>query len=232
MTSFIAAGGSGRSTSVIPAVPAASSVTTIAFIRDLPVAGPFMPPADGPIATIPRAWPSPSELSTPTNLSRVETRAVTADCCFRLDPTAPDFYPDWERLAFDLVATLRSHAGRNPYDRALQDLIGELSTRSDESRVRWAAHNVRFHRRGVKRHPIVGELELSYETMTIDADDGLGMALYAAEPGSAPQQALDLLASWAAAPEVAERRLAAPCAGRSKCQPRGPPQSVGPGWLR
>src|SRR4051794_7821980 len=96
-----------------------------------------------------------------------------------LDPTARDFYPDWEKLASDLVATLRSHAGRNPYDRTLQDLIGELSTRNDEFRVRWAAHNVRFHRTGVKRlhHPIVGELEFSYETMTIDADDGLGMAL-------------------------------------------------------
>jgi hypothetical protein len=123
-----------------------------------------------------------------------------------LDPTARDFYPDWERLASDLVATLRSHAGRNPYDRTLQDLIGELSTRSDEFRVRWAAHNVRFHRTGVKRlhHPIVGELELSYETMAIDADDGLSMALYAAEPPSASQQALDLLASWTAAPEVRE----------------------------
>src|ERR1044072_83410 len=37
MTSLIAASGSGRSMSVIPAVPAASSVTTIAFIGHLPV---------------------------------------------------------------------------------------------------------------------------------------------------------------------------------------------------
>ncbi len=102
-----------------------------------------------------------------------------------LDPAARDFYPDWERLASELVATLRSQAGRNPYDRNLQDLIGELSTRSDEFRVRWAAHNVRFHRTGTKRlhHPIVGELELSYETLTLDADDGLRMALYTAEAG-------------------------------------------------
>jgi hypothetical protein len=112
-----------------------------------------------------------------------------------LDPAARDFYPDWERLASELVATLRSQAGRNPYDRGLQDLIGELSTRSDEFRVRWAAHNVRFHRTGTKRlrHPIVGELELSYETLTLDADDGLRLALYTAEPDSTSQQALDLL---------------------------------------
>ena len=103
---------------------------------------------------------------------------------------------------------LRSQAGRNPYDRNLQDLIGELSTRSDEFRVRWAAHNVRFHRTGTKRlhHPIVGELELSYETLTLDADDGLRMALYTAEAGSASQQALDLLASWTATPEPTETR--------------------------
>ncbi|MDA0181341.1 helix-turn-helix transcriptional regulator [Solirubrobacter phytolaccae] len=121
-----------------------------------------------------------------------------------LDPAAPDFYPDWDRLASELVATLRSQAGRNPHDRNLQDLIGELSTRSDAFRVRWAAHNVRFHRTGTKRmhHPVVGELTLSYETMTVDADadDGLRVALYTAEPGSASQQALDLLASWTATP--------------------------------
>ena len=120
-----------------------------------------------------------------------------------LDPAAPDFFPEWERLATDLVATLRSQAGRNPYDRSLQDLIGELSTRSDAFRVRWAAHNVRFHRTGAKRlqHPVVGELELDYETLTLDADDGLRVAIYTAQPGSAAQHALDLLASWTATPD-------------------------------
>jgi hypothetical protein len=123
-----------------------------------------------------------------------------------LDPAAADFYPEWDRLATELVASLRSQAGRNPDDRNLQDLIGELSTRSDEFRVRWAAHNVRFHRTGSKRlhHPVVGELELSYETLTLDADDGLRMALYTAEAGSASQQALDLLASWTATPDSTE----------------------------
>jgi MmyB-like transcription regulator ligand binding domain len=102
---------------------------------------------------------------------------------------------------------LRSRAGANPYDRTLQDLIGELSTRSDEFRLRWAAHNVRFHQTGTKRlhHPVVGALELSYETLTLDADDGMRLALYTAEAGSASQQALDLLASWTATPHVEQR---------------------------
>ncbi len=104
---------------------------------------------------------------------------------------------------------MRSHAGRHPHDRALHDLIGELSTRSDAFRLRWAAHNVRFHRSGTKRlhHPVVAELVLSYETMTLDADDGLRMALYTAEPESASQQGLALLASWTATPDMAERPL-------------------------
>lgn len=126
-----------------------------------------------------------------------------------LDPVAADFYPDWDRVASELVAHLRSEAGRNPYDRQLSDLVGELSTRSDEFRVRWAAHNVRFHRTGTKRirHPVVGELDLSYETLELSADDGLSMAIFTAEPGSAAQQALDLLASWAATPDPSETRL-------------------------
>jgi transcriptional regulator with XRE-family HTH domain len=123
-----------------------------------------------------------------------------------LDPAAVDFYPEWDRVATELVAHLRSEAGRNPYDRQLSDLVGELSTRSDEFRVRWAAHNVRFHRTGAKRihHPVVGDLELSYETMELSADDGLSVAIFTAEPGSAAQHALDLLASWTATPEAAD----------------------------
>ncbi len=125
-----------------------------------------------------------------------------------LDAAAVDFYPDWDRVATELVAHLRSEAGRNAFDRQLSDLIGELSTRSDEFRVRWAAHNVRFHRTGTKRihHPVVGELELSYESMELSADDGLSVAIFTAEPGSASQQALDLLARWTATPDVAESR--------------------------
>lgn len=123
-----------------------------------------------------------------------------------LDPAAVDFYPDWERVASDLVAHLRSEAGSHPYDRGLSDLVGELSTRSTEFGTRWAAHNVRFHRTGTKRlhHPVVGELSLSYETMELSADSGLTMTVYTAEAGAASQEALDLLASWTATPNPAD----------------------------
>jgi hypothetical protein len=103
------------------------------------------------------------------------------------------------------VAILRAEAGRNPYDKGLTDLVGELSTRSETFRTLWAAHDVRLHRTGFKRlhHPVVGDLELTYEAMELAADQGLTIHVYTAEPGSASADALNLLASWAATPDQA-----------------------------
>jgi len=122
-----------------------------------------------------------------------------------LDPIAQHFFVDWERTAKDVVGALRSEAGRNPYDRALTDLIGELSTRSEPFRQWWATHNVRYHQTGSKRlrHPTVGDLELDYEVMQLSADSGLLLAVFSAAPGSRSAEALDLLASWTATPEAA-----------------------------
>ncbi|MGO4471253.1 hypothetical protein AB4Y95_04915 [Arthrobacter sp. M-10] len=116
---------------------------------------------------------------------------------------------DWEQGANDIVATLRSYAGRQPHNKGLSDLVGELATRSEEFRTRWAAHNVRFHRTGIKRmhHPVVGDLELSYEAMELPANPGWTMFAYTAEPGSASDERLKLLASWAA---TTASELAAP----------------------
>lgn len=85
-------------------------------------------------------------------------------------------------------------------------LVGELSTRSTEFRTLWAAHNVRFHRTGTKRlhHPVVGDLELSYETLELPADNGLAVNVYTAEAGSRTEEALRLLGSWAATPDRIE----------------------------
>ncbi|MEP9417078.1 helix-turn-helix transcriptional regulator [Gordonia sp. VNQ95] len=117
-----------------------------------------------------------------------------------LHPASKDFFVDWERSADDIAAMLRSEAGRNPYDKKLIDLIGELSTRSDEFRTRWAAHNVRFHRTGKKklRHPAVGAMELDYEAMQFPAHPELTMLAYTAAAGTPAADSLKLLASWAA----------------------------------
>jgi transcriptional regulator with XRE-family HTH domain len=117
-----------------------------------------------------------------------------------LDPRAQELYVDWERAASDVVSVLRSAAGRDPYDRDLSDLVGELSTQSDAFRTRWATHNVRFHDTGVKEfhHPVVGDLTLTYNRLELSADPGLTITVWTAEPGSKSADALSLLGSWAA----------------------------------
>ena len=117
-----------------------------------------------------------------------------------LDPASREFYPDWDRFAEMCVAITRAEAGRNPHDRAMQDLVGELSTQSETFRRLWGAHDVRTHGAGTKRftHPVVGELTLAYEEFALTGDPDLVMLVYTAEPGSPSAERLSLLASWAA----------------------------------
>jgi len=117
-----------------------------------------------------------------------------------LDDRAHDFYPDWEAFADITVAILRTEAGRDPYNKSLHDLIGELSTRSEDFRSRWGQQHVRHHGTGSKtfHHSVVGELELAYEGMQMEIDPGLTLTIYAAEPGSISAERLQLLANWAA----------------------------------
>ncbi|WP_052425307.1 helix-turn-helix domain-containing protein [Streptomyces fulvoviolaceus] len=124
-----------------------------------------------------------------------------------LDPHAAEFFRDWDQVANDTVAMLRAEAGRDAYDRRLTDLVGELSTRSEDFRRRWAAHNVRMHTTGMKRlhHPVVGDLELPFETFPLGADPSQFLLAYTAEPASPAQDALNLLASWAATTDVIEQ---------------------------
>lgn len=117
-----------------------------------------------------------------------------------LSPIAEVFFPDWERTADEIAGTLHSYAGQTPHDKALTDLIGELVTRSDEFRTRWARHGVRFHRLGIKRihHPLVGELELDYEALDLPANPDWFLFAHTAEPGSPTDERLRLLGSVAA----------------------------------
>jgi transcriptional regulator with XRE-family HTH domain len=122
---------------------------------------------------------------------------------------AHDFYPDWDGAADTCVAILRTEAGRDPHDKDLHDLVGQLSTCSEEFRQRWSAHNVRYHGAGTKhfRHHDVGNLELAYESVDMISEPGLTLTLYAAEPASPTAHALDLLASWnATSLDIATRR--------------------------
>ena len=131
-------------------------------------------------------------------LDDAASRGNTARFAF-LSPAARNFLPDWERDASGIVASLRSYAGQNPRDKRLTDLIGELVTRSDDFRQRWAAHDVRHHHSGIKRihHPAVGDLELVYEGMDFPANPEWFMFGYTAEPGSPTEERLKLLGSLA-----------------------------------
>jgi transcriptional regulator with XRE-family HTH domain len=171
-----------------------SSVATVANGRlDLVAVNPLGRAVFAPVLDAPQQ---------PANMARF---------CF-LDPRAAEFYPDWKAIADTTVALLRSEAGRDPYNRALTDLIGELATRSDEFRTRWAAHDVRLHLTGAKvlHHPEVGDLDLVFNTMALPADPGLTLAVYTAEPGSPTAEKLALLASWAASRATERAELSPP----------------------
>ena len=119
--------------------------------------------------------------------------------CF-LDPRSYDFYDSWPAIADVTVAILRTEAGRDPHDRALTDLVGELATRSEEFRTRWARHDVRLHQQGTKlfHHALVGDITLNYNTVPLPADPGLSLTAYTAEPATPNAEKLALLASWGA----------------------------------
>lgn len=130
-----------------------------------------------------------------------------------LDERARSFYPDWDFYAGVTVAILRTEAGRDPRNKELHDLIGEMCTRSDEFRRLWGSHDVRHHGTGMKtfHHPLVGEMTLAYEGMSMEAEPGLTVTVYSAEPGSPSAERMQLLASWAASeshrrPSIVEER--------------------------
>src|SRR4051812_9399179 len=117
-----------------------------------------------------------------------------------LDPDARDFYPDWDRVAANTVGGLREAAGTDYDDPRMIELVGELSLKSEAFRTLWARHDIRQKRHETKRfrHPVVGELTLDYESLTINSAPGQQLVVYQAEPGSPSAHALSLLGSLTA----------------------------------
>jgi transcriptional regulator with XRE-family HTH domain len=134
------------------------------------------------------------------DLFTAQARTVNLARFLFLDARSQEFYVDWEQVARDCAAALRGEAGRNPYDRGLTDLVGELSTRSEEFRTWWAAHDVRHHRTSTKRirHSVVGEIEVTGEALELPGDNGLTIITYTVEPSSSSEEAMAFLSSWAA----------------------------------
>ncbi len=124
-----------------------------------------------------------------------------------LNPDYRELFVDWDQKAYDMVSFLRMDAGRHPDDPRLSALVGELSVKSEEFRRLWATHDVKEKSYGVKRmrHPLVGELTLSFENFRMIDDDEQAFVTYHAEPGSPSAEALRLLASWGADAAAAVR---------------------------
>ena len=124
-----------------------------------------------------------------------------------LDPHSRGVFLDWESVADDLAGALRVQVGRDPRDKALSDLIGELSTRSDEFVARWARQNVRLHRTARKRlhNRVVGDIELTGSALELPGDE-LTLIAYTADVGSQAEDQLQLLANWAATQQCVPER--------------------------
>ncbi|MEU6848923.1 helix-turn-helix transcriptional regulator [Actinacidiphila alni] len=127
-----------------------------------------------------------------------------------LDRGAHDFFVDWHAACAATAALLRAEAGREPDDRALRELVGELSTLSPEFRGHWAAHDVLIHHDGVKllRHPDVGHLELTFQSLELPLPGRAvhDLITYTAEPGTSSEDRLELLAIWTASRSPAARQ--------------------------
>jgi len=115
-----------------------------------------------------------------------------------LDPGARTFYTDWETVAAETVAYLRLDAGRHPEDPRLSELVDELAVKDADFRRLWAAQEVKEKTYGAKllQHPVVGALELGYETFAPPGDPGQLLVAYTADPDSPTADRLRLLASW------------------------------------
>jgi transcriptional regulator with XRE-family HTH domain len=135
-------------------------------------------------------------LHAPVLSARRPPRPVNHARYFFLDPRARELYVDWRLIAEGPVSLLRAEAGRHPTDRVLLDLIDDLTEGSDDFRSWWERHDVRFPAvSSVVRfhHPVVGDLALTYETMTLAPESGLAISAYVAEPGSPSEAALQRL---------------------------------------
>ncbi|PBC71468.1 transcriptional regulator with XRE-family HTH domain [Streptomyces sp. TLI_235] len=117
-----------------------------------------------------------------------------------LDPASRQLYADWSACARENVAYLHLQAGRSPDDPLLAALIGELSMKSPDFRRWWAEHPVQDKTSGSKRfhHPLVGDLELAYDTLRAADDPDQALITYTADPGTPSHDALRMLLAWTA----------------------------------
>lgn len=124
-------------------------------------------------------------------------------------PPAARFYDDLDGAAATCVKILRAQAGATPHDKQLSQLVGELTTRSEDFSARWAAHDVGVHRAGTKilHHHEVGEPTLGFKELALDSAPSIALSAYIAEPTAPTAERLQLPAVWNAADATELRRI-------------------------
>ena len=117
-----------------------------------------------------------------------------------LDKDARSLFVDWPDQARAAVENLRFEVGRDPDDRATADLVADLRAHSREFSEWWEQHRVHQRTHGSKRlrHPLVGDLTVEYETLTLPGDPDTTLFVYTTREGSSSRRAMNLLASWTA----------------------------------
>ncbi|MFF0628135.1 hypothetical protein [Streptomyces sp. NPDC004296] len=135
----------------------------------------------------------------PTDFAALPPRQRNLARLVFLDEGMRGLYADWRGKAADVAAYLRLDIGRHPDDPRSAALLDELSTASPEFREAWAEHRLKdkTHGRYVYRHPVVGELDLGFETLRLPDDPDQGLIAHTVEEGTPSETALRLLASWA-----------------------------------
>ncbi|CAN5655038.1 helix-turn-helix transcriptional regulator [soil metagenome] len=133
--------------------------------------------------------------------------ANTARFVYLHPSEAETFFVDYDQATRNAAAILRMEAGRNPHDEELIALVGQLSTCSELFRQHWASQDVRVHGYGSKRvnHPVVGRLDLDFESMDLPTEPGLQLNVYTVSAGGPTADNLALLASWASQETLAPR---------------------------
>ncbi|WP_040795172.1 helix-turn-helix domain-containing protein [Nocardia higoensis] len=133
-----------------------------------------------------------------TDFERMPPRERNYARWILLSEQARALFLDWELQARNAVENLRFDAGRTPDDPETQKLVGELSLASPEFRQWWSEHQVHQRTFGSKRlhHPVVGELTVEFETLTLPGDSDQTVFLYTTAPDSSSREAMGLLAAW------------------------------------
>lgn len=113
-----------------------------------------------------------------------------------LDPAERLLHVHWDRATAGVVGALRQYAGSSPSDVRLDELVDDLSGRSERFRILWTRADVGHPLGGDThlRHPVVGDLHLERRRFDIPESPGQHFHAYTAITGTGTDAKLRALA--------------------------------------